>query len=118
MKHTIMLVSILLRGLILLTLFVSAGICGELRTLELPSQKQGIHNRQQGETVQPRKQTVDRSVYKEFEQKVKKMSPDERKKASEGFAKKRDMAIKSDSSDEVEYYSKLIGILGKYEGRK
>ena len=117
MKHTIMVGSILLHVLILLAFFDSAGICGELRTLELPSQKQDQYNRQQGETVQPKKQ-VDASVYREFEQKVKNLSPDERKKASAGFAEKRDMAIKSRSWDEVEYYSKLIEILGKYEGRK
>jgi hypothetical protein len=82
MKHTIMGGFILLHGFILLTFFDSAGICSELRTLELPSQKQNLYNRQQGETVQPKKQKVGPSVYKEVEQKVKTLSPNERKKAS------------------------------------
>lgn len=118
MKHTIMKVSALLYGPMLLALFDSAGICGELRPLELPSQKQNLYDRQQTETAQPKKQKVDATVYKEFEQKVKNLSPDEKKKASEGFVKKRDMAIKNESWDEVEYYSKLINIIKKYEGRK
>ncbi len=118
MKHRMMRVSVLLHGVMLLALFDGAGICGELRPLELPSEKQNLYTRQQAETVQPKRQKVDASVYKEFERKVKNLSPDERKKASEGFVEKRDMAIKNKSWDEVEYYSKLIDILRKYERRK
>ncbi len=100
-------------------LMLSAGIhnmafCGELRPLVLPSEKQNLNTRQQTDSIQASKPKMDASVYKEFEQKVKNLSQDERKKASEGFIGKRDEAIKRKSWDEVEYYSKLIDILKKY----
>lgn len=94
---------------------VATGFCGEFinkrRSLSLeddpPSQKQS--------TIldSPAQNTNSDSVYNEFEQKIKKISPDKKNEIKNAFKRKLNEAQNGNRWDEVSYYGKLIEILEK-----
>ncbi len=94
---------------------INLGLCGEFvnkqRSLSLedapPPQKQySIPD-------SPAQETASESVYNDFEQKTKKLSPDEKNKIKNAFKQKLNDAQKGERWDEVSYYGKLIEILEK-----
>jgi hypothetical protein len=99
-------------GIMITALVERAGFCGELRALTLPSENPS-YNQQRTASDQSQKKTVDPSVYKEFEQKIKDISPAALTNAIASFTQRREQAIKNRSLDEVEYYSKLLDLLNK-----
>ncbi|MBI5180772.1 MAG: hypothetical protein HZA05_05170 [Nitrospirae bacterium] len=87
------------------------GVCGELVPVEPPSK---FENQSQGkERSKNSQQTVDSSVYKDFERKVSGMNSQEKDKLRNAIKQKRDSAITNKSWEEVTHYKKLLDIMGK-----
>jgi hypothetical protein len=92
------------------TFFITLGISGELRPFELPSQN--APNAPAAPRERPQEK-VDESVYKNFEEKTKGLSPAEKKEFIAAYGKKRDQAIANEKWDEAKHYKRLLDILGK-----
>lgn len=118
MHNNVRIIAFLMQGVAFLVFIAGTAFCGELRTLVLPSEKQNTTYNRRMETLRVKPEPVDPAVYQEFELKVKNLTVPERKAAVKGFNEKRELAIKSRSLDEVEYYTNLLDILKKYEGGK
>lgn len=95
----------------IIALFTGIGICAELMPIEPPNRFEG---QSQGKERSKRsQQTVDSSVYKDFERKVSGMKPQEKEKLIKAIKEKRDLAIANKSWEEVTHYKKLLDIASK-----
>ncbi len=96
---------------VIIVLFTGIGICGELVPVEPPSK---FESQSQGrERSKSSQQTVDSSVYRDFEKKVSGLNPQEKDKLRNSIKQKRDLAITNKSWEEVTHYKKLLDIMGK-----
>jgi hypothetical protein len=97
--------------LCLVSLSIIASVWGsELRPYQLPSQQRSVMEKQLPEGSQ-NGETVDESVYKDFEEKVRAMGNGNKLKLKEAFSKRRDEAIKNGRIKEAKYYLRLLKIL-------
>jgi hypothetical protein len=96
---------------VIIVSFTGIGVCGELVPVEPPSK---YESQSQGKERSKRsQQTVDSSVYKDFERKVRGMNPQEKDELRHAIKQKRDSAITNKSWEEVTHYKKLLDILAK-----
>lgn len=96
---------------VIIALFTGIGICGELMPIEPPNRFEG--QSQGGERSKRSQQTVDNSVYNDFEKKVRGMNSQDKGKLIKAIKEKRDLAIANKRWEEVTHYKKLLDIASK-----
>lgn len=94
-------------------LFATAGSmqmasAAELRPLKLPSTQQGYI--QQPRTVEP----VGTTLYRDFEEKVKTMSTEEKEAYRKYYSSELDKAVNNKDYNRTDHFNRLLGILSRY----
>lgn len=101
-------------GIVLLIVFYCPPCLksGELRPFVLPSTKFSGQMQQQ-EAVQQRPEPETPSVYKQFAEDVKKMTPEQKQEFRERYQYLYGEAVKSGNTVEMDYYNNLLVILNR-----
>ena len=97
---------------VLICFQISPSWAGELRPFVLPSTNKSIQTEQASGEAQTSQETP--SVYQKFEEDVRKMNVDERKKIQEYYKKQQLEAEEKNDRARMDYYNTLLGILNKY----
>lgn len=87
---------------------IQIACAAELRPLQLPSSQQGYI--QQPRRVEP----VDNKLYRDFEEKVKTMSTEEKEAYRNYYSSELDKAVKRNDYNRTGHFNRLLSILSRY----